>query len=139
MFQIGQGVIAADRLLPEEHAPFGGEALHQVLWPLGDEIPSQMGEADEGGSAGGRYHAGRLGEGEAVLAGPCTEFSKRRMTMGRVGRELNRLICLCKEYLLVFAMNIEQFAQPGDGMWPGPAGQYFGRVDEIALRYRAAS
>jgi hypothetical protein len=39
---------AEDRLLDEEHAHHAREPRHQTLRPLIDEMPAQMGEADEG-------------------------------------------------------------------------------------------
>jgi hypothetical protein len=46
IFQIGQGMIAQNHLFPEKDPPFGREASHQMLRPLRNKIPSQMGKTD---------------------------------------------------------------------------------------------
>ncbi len=45
--EIGQVVRGRDHLLDEEHPAMAGEALHQVLGPLEDEVPAQVREADQ--------------------------------------------------------------------------------------------
>ncbi|RYD26459.1 MAG: hypothetical protein EOP89_06985, partial [Lysobacteraceae bacterium] len=47
MFKIRQRVIARDVLFPEEHRLVLREPLHQMLRPLGHEIPAKMRKADQ--------------------------------------------------------------------------------------------
>jgi len=52
-------MIAADRLLPEEDAALGREALHQVLGSLGDEIPAKVRKTDQRWKSGGSWSGSR--------------------------------------------------------------------------------
>ena len=44
-FQVDVG--RGHRLFDVKNAPVEGGAAHEVLWPLVDEIPAKVGEADE--------------------------------------------------------------------------------------------
>src|SRR5207302_8904330 len=44
----GRRLSLDQRLFPEDHLPALGEARHQVLRALEDEIPAQVGEAEDG-------------------------------------------------------------------------------------------
>ena len=60
VLEIGERVIAGDVLFPEEHPPFRGEPLHQMLRPLRDEIPPQVRKADQRRRRGLRIGLGRI-------------------------------------------------------------------------------
>ena len=75
--EIGQVVAGGDRLFPEEHPAMGGEAADQVLRALVDEIPAQVGKADDRRLAPipagvrGQRHGPRGLERLALLEGAC--------------------------------------------------------------------
>ena len=72
-FEIGQVVIRRDPFLEEIHPAAACKALHQMLRTLHNEIPTQVGKADQGRIGGSRIFARRSGSGqvhERVLCGP---------------------------------------------------------------------